>query len=162
MQVHGLEWFDALLAQNPRWVRGTGTPVTLLSKADATVAATFTSFIEFNPPKGINVSFPTDGQFVSWPQTGAILKDAPHPEGAKLLHSFILSRQFQDAEGWSVRDDAAKPEGFQYPDIMHMPHTNPTTFGRFMADREAIERLRFWFEDRIGSAQGLSPLEDGI
>lgn len=45
---------------------------------------------------------------------------------------------------------------------MQQVGTDPTNFGRFMADRAAVERLRFFFEDRIGTAQGLSPLVDGI
>jgi hypothetical protein len=31
-----------------------------------------------------------------------------------------------------------------------------------MEDRDAVEQLRFVFEDKIGTAQGLSPLVDDI
>ena len=160
MQQKGAAWFDKFLAQNPRWVRGTASPVTLIQQSNSTVAATFTSGVGLDPIPGINSTFPTDGLFVSWPQTGAILKDAPHPEGAKLLHSFMLSTEFQQSQGWSVRQDVPAPPGL--PDIMNMPSTNPTAFARWMADRETVERLRFWFENRIGSAQGVSPLVDNI
>ncbi|POR33712.1 ABC-type Fe3+ transport system [Tolypocladium paradoxum] len=160
MQQKGAAWFDKLLAQQPQWVRGTASPVTLIQQSNSTVAATFTSAVGFNAEPGINSTFPTDGQFVSWPQTGAILKDAPHPEGAKLLHSFMLSAEFQQSLGWSVRRDVPPPAGF--PDVMSMTSTNPTAFAAWMADRGKVERLRFWFEDRIGSAQGKSPLVDDI
>lgn len=162
MKSHGTKWFDALLKQNPRWVRGSATPLTLIQQSDNNLAATFTSAVGIKPPKGVSMGFPTDGQFVSWAQRGAILKDAPHPEGAKLFHAFLLSREFQDAAGWSVRQDAQPPKDFKYPDIMHMPNTNPTTFATFMADRAHVERLKLWFENRLGTAQGLSPLVDGI
>ena len=110
----------------------------------------------------MNATYPTEGQFVSWPQTAGILKDAPHPEGAKLLHNFLLSREYQDQLGFSIRDDAQPPSWFTYPSIMEVNNTNPTAFARFMQDRVRVERLRFWFEDRLGSAQGLSPLKDDI
>ena len=86
-----MKWFDALLANNPRWVRGTQTPGTILASANSSSAATFTSSYSFSDSPGIKYSLPSEGKFVAWPQTGAILKDAPHPEGAKLLHNFMLS-----------------------------------------------------------------------
>jgi ABC-type Fe3+ transport system substrate-binding protein len=98
---------------------------------------------------------------VTWPHTGAILKDAPHPEAAKLLHSWILSKEHQNVTGtWSVLKDFPAPAG--YSPIMEQVGTDPTKFSQFMADRAAVERLRLFFEERIGTAQGLSPLIDGI
>ncbi|KAH7360493.1 hypothetical protein BKA65DRAFT_603962 [Rhexocercosporidium sp. MPI-PUGE-AT-0058] len=161
LKHYGYEWFEALLAQNPRWVRGTATPATLVRSSNGTYAATFTSSIGLSPSTPLNISHPIEGQFVTWPQTGAILKNAPHPESAKLLHSYILSEERQARTGsWSVRSDIAPPKG--YPSIMEMPGTNPTKFSEWMMDRAAVERLRFFFETRIGSAQGLSPLNDDL
>ncbi|EOD42925.1 putative abc-type fe3+ transport system protein [Neofusicoccum parvum UCRNP2] len=162
LKQNGLAWFDALLAQNPRWVRGTATPATLIGSSNGTYTASFTTSLGLSPPTPFNISFPaTSGQFVTWPQTGAILRDAPHPESAKLLHSFILSEAYQNATGsWSVRRDVAAPAG--YPVALEMPGTDPTKFAEWMADRAAVERLRFFFEDRIGTAQGESPLVDDL
>lgn len=160
MQQQGEAWFDKLLAQNPKWVRGTATPFTLISQPNSTVAATFTTAIGFTNVTDIATALPTDGLFVSWAQRGGILKDAPHPEGAKLLHSFMLSPEFQKELGWSVRQDVEPPAGV--PDLMRMLNTNPVAFNTWMEDRPNVERLRFWFEDRIGTAQGKSPLVDGI
>ncbi|EGR44826.1 uncharacterized protein TRIREDRAFT_69679 [Trichoderma reesei QM6a] len=159
MEVLGTKWFDNLLEQNPRWVRGTATPLNVLSEANSPQSVTFTSFGGLSPGQNINISFPNDADFVSWPQTAAILKHAPHPESAKLLHNYLLSPEYQSKVSWSVRHDI-RPSGTMYPDIMHMPHTNPTAFARFMEDRVTVERLRFFFEKRLGTAQGLSPLID--
>jgi hypothetical protein len=52
------------------------------------------------------------------------------------------------------------PKG--YPSIMDMPGTDATKFAKWMGDRAAVERLRFFLEDKIGSAQGLSPLKDDL
>ncbi|KAJ0119739.1 ABC-type Fe3+ transport system [Diaporthe amygdali] len=156
-QQYGSAWLDKLIAQNPRWVRGTGTPLTLLGGNGTQLAATFTS-VPFGP---VNVSFPVEGQFVSWPQTGAILKGAPHPEGAKLLHSYMLSNEYETIRGsWGVRSDSPQPAG--YPQILDMPGTDPTAFGKWMMDRAEVERQRVYYEMCLGVPVGLSPLVDGI
>ncbi|KAJ4287291.1 hypothetical protein N0V90_012689 [Kalmusia sp. IMI 367209] len=161
MQQYGYEWFEALLSQNPRWVRGTGTPVTLLSASNGTVAATFTAGIGLSSSPPLQVALPTEGSFVSWAQRAAIFKDAPHPEGAKLLHNFLLSYEHQNnTSSWSVLKDVAAPEG--YPALMDVEATNPVDFDRFMGDRVRVERLKLFFEDKIGTPQGLSPLIDDL
>ncbi|KXH64666.1 ABC transporter [Colletotrichum nymphaeae SA-01] len=164
MQQFGYEWFEKLLAQNPRWVRGTGTPVTLLTSPNTTLSATFTAGIGLAPLTPLNVSIPTNDTFVTWAQRAAIFRDAPHPEGAKLLHNFMLSDEYQSsataAGSWSVRKDVAPPAG--YPGIMDVETTNPVEFERFMGDRVRVERLKLFFEDKIGTAQGLSPLLDDL
>ncbi|GAP92155.1 putative ABC transporter [Rosellinia necatrix] len=161
MQEFGYGWFEKLLAQNPRWVRGSATPVTVLAQANSTSAVTFTSSIGLTPFEPLNLTFPTKGQFVTWPQRAAILKDAPHPEGAKLLHSFLLSEERQQSSGgWSVRQDVAAPEGYQA--LSSIKSTNPDGFESFMVDRERVERLKLFFEDKLGTPQGLSPLKDDL
>ncbi|KAL1618789.1 hypothetical protein SLS56_010392 [Neofusicoccum ribis] len=161
LSKYGYGWFDELLQQNPRWVRGTATPGTIVGNSNGSYVATFTGSRRYPGSAPYNVSFPTEVPFVSWPQTGAILKDAPHPESAKLLHSFLASQEHQVSRGtWSVRTDVPEPNGF--PPIWQMNNTHPTKFGAWMEDRANVERLRFWFESRIGTAQGLSPLEDDL
>jgi ABC-type Fe3+ transport system substrate-binding protein len=161
MQQFGYEWFEKLLEQNPRWVRGTGTPLTLLNDTNSTVAATFTAGMGLLPSDTLNVTIPSKGSFVTWAQRAAIFKDAPHPEGAKLLHNFMLSYEYQNGTGsWSVLKDVPVPAG--YPGIMDVPSTNPVEFERFMSDRVRVERLKLFFEDKIGTAQGLSPLTDDL
>lgn len=156
----GLKWFNALLANNPRWVRGTATPSSLVRAADSSSVATFTSGHSFQPGPGYSAVLPTEGTFVSWAQTGAILKDAPHPEGAKLLHNYLLSDEHQAMRGWSTRNDLTPQASTKK--IVDQPNTKAAEFAKWMADRENVERLRFFFEDRIGTAQGLSPLEDAL
>ncbi|KAH7149817.1 ABC transporter [Dactylonectria estremocensis] len=162
MQQYGTEWFDGLLAQNPRWVRGTATASQLIRTTNETAAATFTSFAGFGPLAGVKATFPTKAQFVTWAQTAAILKDAPHPEAAKLLHAFILMPEQQQATGWPVRQDVPLADDFPLPPLHEVSSTNAAAFGPWMADRSRVERLRFFFEKRIGTAQGLSSLVDDL
>ncbi|RAR07668.1 ABC-type Fe3+ transport system [Stemphylium lycopersici] len=154
----GMEWFEALLKNNPRWVRGTATPRTLIKAANTTSAVSFAGGFSLtdNPP--LTYAIGTDAKFVSWAQTGAILKKAPHPEGAKLLHSFMLSDEYQGSSGWSPRGDIAAPAGGEK--ILEQPGTDAPAFATWMADRGHVERRRDFYELRIGTAQGLSPLID--
>ncbi|KAL1602592.1 hypothetical protein SLS60_006008 [Paraconiothyrium brasiliense] len=153
----GVEWFDALVAQNPTWVRGSATPGDQLKLANTSYVAAFATGGAGGA--NVNTSNPTDAPFVTWPQTAAILKDAPHPEGAKLLHNFILSDEWQFASPqWTVRTDAPA----DFPNIFEEKNTNVTNFLPWMLDRPNVERLRFWYEARLGTAQGLSPLEDDL
>lgn len=142
-------------------MRGTATPATVLSQNSSRSAVTFTTDVGLAPASPLGVGFPTKGLFVTWAQRAAILKDAPHLEGARLLHNYMLSEEYQTLLGsWSVRKDLPAPAG--YPALMDIPSTNPTGFDGFMADRPRIERLRLFFEDKIGTPQGLSPLKDNI
>lgn len=107
------------------------------------------------------MSYPTDAPFVSWVLNAAILKDAPHPEGAKLFHAFMLTEQSQKTQGsWSVLSNFTLPN--QPFNISDAPNTDPSAWERFVSDRARIERLRYFSEDKIGTPQGLSPLHGGI
>ncbi|KAF5586898.1 ABC transporter [Fusarium subglutinans] len=138
------------------------TPQTLVRDPKTPYVATFTSALGLTTGAGsLNATYPKTSNFISWAQHTAILKGAPHPEGAKLLQTFLLSKDFQKTSGfWPVRSDVAPPAGF--PEFVGQSHTDPYDFMRFMIDRERVERLRFWFEKRLGTAQGLSPLDDDL
>ncbi|TEA12363.1 hypothetical protein C8034_v006176 [Colletotrichum sidae] len=143
MQQYGPEWFDGLLANNPRW------------------SVTFTASIGLRASGNLNASFPAEGLFVSWPRSVAIFKDAPHPEASKLIAHFLLDDAFQNnLTQWSARKDIAAPDG--YPGILDMDATNSAEYVRFMSDRSRVEALRMLFEDRIGMPQGPSPLVDDL
>ncbi|CAG8978785.1 hypothetical protein HYALB_00011050 [Hymenoscyphus albidus] len=163
MQQYGIEWFESFLKQNPFWVRGTETPGTIVRQQNSTYAVAIPSSLN-RPSAPLNATRPTTGQFAAWPQTGAIFKDAPHPESAKLLFNYYVSNEFQELRtsggSWSVRTDIATPAGVQQ--LSNMSTVNTAAFGRFMADRARVERLKFYFESVIGPAQGLSPLVDGV
>ncbi|KAL5318123.1 hypothetical protein ACEPPN_015228 [Leptodophora sp. 'Broadleaf-Isolate-01'] len=161
MNQYGYQWFEDLLAQNPRWVRGTGSPLAVLRQPNSTQSITFTAGIGLRPSGTLNVSFPTEGNFVSWPRSAAIFNNSPHPEGAKLFSNFLLSDEFQlQSAQWSARDDIVAPGG--YPGILDMRSTNSAEYAHFMADRGRVEALRMLFEERIGMPQGLSPLIDDL
>ncbi|KAF4469127.1 abc transporter, partial [Fusarium albosuccineum] len=150
MKEHGLEYFDKLLQQNPKWVAGADAPAAEIGKTNSTFAVSFTTTIGLFSQDPLMVVFPTEGAyFTSWSQRAAIFADAPHPESAKLLQSYIISEEYQNQTGsWSIRKDVAAPDG--YSGIFDTPNTDPTHFVDWMMDRERVERLRFWFQDKLG------------
>ncbi|WQF82558.1 hypothetical protein CDEST_07572 [Colletotrichum destructivum] len=161
MNQYGSEWLDGFLANNPRWVHGTASPLAVLRQPNSTQSVTFSASIGLRPSGALNVSFPSEGLFVSWPRSVAIFNDAPHPEGAKLFANFLLEDGFQrNLTQWSARKDIAPPGG--YPGILDVESTNSAEYLRFMADRGRVEALRMMFEDRIGMPQGPSPLVDDL
>ncbi|KAH8841541.1 hypothetical protein MCOR27_011616 [Pyricularia oryzae] len=161
MQQKGIAWFDALLAQKPRWVRGTATPSTIAASPDHAQAVSFTTS---GGRPALASTYPTRTNFVAWPQTAGILRDARHPEGARLFHNWLLSRESQETQDWPLRTDVAPlPNGFPLDrDIANVANTNAAAFLPWMRDRVSVERLKLWFETKIGTPQGLSPLEDDL
>ncbi|KAI0184576.1 hypothetical protein EV127DRAFT_374660 [Xylaria flabelliformis] len=147
---YGVDFFWSLLEQNPRFAPHHLSIANELGQPNTTYAATFGTTIGLFSQDPLVVKFPTEGApFTSWAQGAAILKDAPHPEGAKLLQSYVLSQEYQNKTGsWSIRRDVAAPKGFS--SIFSTPNTNPLDFAHWMYDRETVERFRFWVQDKIG------------
>lgn len=115
------------------------------------------------PTAPFKVSIPKNGLFTTWGQRGACLKDAPRPDGAKLLHNFLLTDEYQDPANtgmWSVRQDVPPPTG--YPALYELNSTNPNDFDRFMVDRPRVERLKLFYENLTGTPQGLCPFIDDL
>ncbi|KAL9575727.1 hypothetical protein ACKAV7_000084 [Fusarium commune] len=137
LNKYGETWFIKLLQQKPRWVRGAATP------------------------KHLSATPRHQEQLHLVGTAHCYSQERAAPEGAKLLQNFLLSKDFQKTNGfWPVRSDVAPPAGF--PQFINEPNTDPHDFMKFMSDRERVERLRFWFEKRLGTAQGLSPLDDDL
>lgn len=156
VQAHGWAWLERLLTQNPLWVRGTATPLSVIGKGDRDV--TFTSYWTLAPQPGSGMRFllPHVDFFQSWYQTGAIFKAARNKAAARLYLSFWLSRaQQQNVAQWPAREDIRLPDGFKH--VRWYSNTSPWGFRQFMSDRAKVERLRGLFEQFIGPVEGVNP-----
>jgi ABC-type Fe3+ transport system substrate-binding protein len=158
IQRYGIGFIDKLQANGVQWVRGTQTPRDAV-EAGKYAVSTGTSG-NFVPVESANTRFvlPATDPFLTWAQTGAIFKDAPHPAAAKLYVSWMLSLpRASNPRQFPLRKDVAPPPGFgpvsQY-------NTSPEDFLAFMRDRARVERLKSLFERLIGPVQGISPLKD--
>ncbi|KAI9327649.1 hypothetical protein DFJ73DRAFT_954791 [Zopfochytrium polystomum] len=155
---YGYDFFDKLIAQNPRWVRGGSTPIALMSTSLNGNGSYYLAYTAAFGPPGLAVVDPTDVPATTWSQTAAILAKAPHPKTAKLFANFLLSKDFQAANSPSVRKDVPPANG----DKPANEKFDLTAFAKYMADRPSVERFRFFIESKIGTPQGLSPLVDGL
>lgn len=139
---YGWDYMDALARQEPIYVRGTQAPADMVESGEATV--TFSTDGGLVPSEGTASRFvlPKADPFVAWPQQAAILKSAKHPEAAKLYLSWLLDKDTQKNVWymWSVRTDVEPPKG--YKPIWEYKNGDPTAFGKFLSDREAVERFR--------------------
>ncbi|MDO5658435.1 MAG: extracellular solute-binding protein [Paracoccus sp. (in: a-proteobacteria)] len=151
---YGWGYVADLAAQEPIFVRGTQAPADMVESGEA--VASFSTDGALIPWEGTVSRFvlPEHDPFVAWPQQAAILKGARRPEGAKLYLNWLLDDETQANTWymWSVRTDIAPPEG--YKPIWDYPNGDPLAFGRFMADREEVERFRSQIGLYLGEAQG--------
>ncbi|QSY49305.1 MULTISPECIES: ABC transporter substrate-binding protein [Streptomyces] len=151
---YGFDYLNKLLAQNPKFVRGTADASALVGK-DGYVA----NFGSSGSSSGLSkTSIPEKSPWVAWPQTGAILKDAPHKAAAKLYMSWILSKQYQEKSyGWSSRTDVATPAGRK--GIFDYVNMNPLGLGKFMSDRAALDRYKARINLYVGDVKGANPAD---
>ncbi|MFI9237475.1 ABC transporter substrate-binding protein [Streptomyces sp. NPDC053079] len=152
--TYGFDYLKKLRAQNPKLVRGTADASALVGK-DGYVA----NFGSSGSSSGLSkTSIPEKSPWVAWPQTGAILKDAPHKAAAKLYMSWILSKQYQQTSyGWSARTDVAAPAGRK--GIFDYDNMNPLGLGNFMSDRAALDRYKARINLYVGDVKGANPAD---
>ena len=82
-----------------------------------------------------------------WPLTGAIFKDAPHPNAAKLFMSWLLEPEQQSSIGtWSARSDVPPPEGIK--PILSYQVVND--YRQFLGNEAQVVDLRKRFEGYTG------------
>ncbi|WP_431774077.1 ABC transporter substrate-binding protein [Streptomyces cucumeris] len=156
---YGFAYLKKLMAQNPKFVRGTQDSADLVGTGD--YVANFGSGGSFS---GRSVtSLPRQSPWVAWPQTAAILKAAPHKAAAKLYMSWLLSKEAQrnDIGTWSARKDVAPPAGRK--NIFDYARMNPLGLRDFMSDRTALDRYKARVGLYVGDVRGVNPADpDGV
>ncbi|PVU96429.1 hypothetical protein BB561_001161 [Smittium simulii] len=161
-QKHGQGYIEKLLSQNIKWVRGTGTPRNIISNGTIPDAVTFTSSNALVPTRSARVitKIPLISNFLTWGQTAAIFKKAPHPAAAKLYVAWRLSTQAQKGSftTWSTRKDIDPPIG--YKRLEEYTNTSRKDFVDFMLNRTLVEKLKSDYEKLIGPVKGDTPLND--
>ncbi|MFF4407433.1 ABC transporter substrate-binding protein [Streptomyces sp. NPDC001404] len=152
--TYGFDYLKKLKAQNPKFVRGTADASAQVGK-DGYVA----NFASSGSSSGLSkTSIPEKSPWVAWPQTGAILKDAPHKAAAKLYMSWILSKGYQATSyGWSARTDVPAPAGRK--GIFDYQNMNPLGLGKFMSDRAALDRYKARISLYVGDVKGTDPAD---
>ncbi|MEE4598346.1 extracellular solute-binding protein [Streptomyces sp. DSM 41524] len=150
--TYGFDYLKKLLGQNPTFVRDASHLIGT-SDYDATFGTAG------GQPGLSQQTYPQHSPWIAWPQTGAILKNAPHKAAAKLYLSWVLSKQTQqDVLGswaWSVRNDVAAPSGRK--GIFDYKNMNPLGLRDFMSDRAALDRYKALITLYVGEVKGVKP-----
>ena len=95
----------------------------------------------------VETHFPTVDATPFWPLCGAIFKNAPHGNAAKLFLSWLLSPEQQSRlPTWSPRSDVAPPAG--YKPILAYKVAND--YRAFLTDQRKVAELRKRFEKYTG------------
>ncbi|MET7736512.1 extracellular solute-binding protein [Streptomyces sp. NPDC005402] len=151
--AYGFDYLKKLLAQNPKFVRGTQDSADLVGTGNYVA-----NFGSGGSASGLStVTLPRKSPWVAWPQTAAVLKNAPHKAAAKLYLSWLLSKDAQEHSigTWSARTDVAPPAGRK--PIFDYPTMNPLGLTKFMSDRAALDRYKARINLYIGDVQGVNP-----
>jgi len=148
VQKYGWAWMDKYMATKPNFVQG-HLPVAR-SVASGENIATFdasSSVWPFRREGKLEIVWsPVDGTPI-FTLTGGILKDAPHPNAAKLYLTWFLAREQQSRLGsFSSRVDVPSPEGFQ-PLASYKIANN---YREFMTNDKLVADLRKRFEGYTG------------
>jgi len=116
-RMYGWDYFRALERNRPQIGRSAGDPVTTLNAGERTIgvgipaAATLFSISRGNP---LALVYPTDGTLMV-PAPSAALRNAPHPNAAKLFMEFVTGPAYAQATrpffAESLRPEVPPPEG---------------------------------------------------
>jgi len=150
VQKYGWTYMDKYMAAKPNFIQGhLGEQRSIGSGQNL---ATFDSILDITSAlkrQGMPVDshIPTGDALPIWPLIGAIFKDAPHPNAAKLFLSWLLEPEQQaKLPTWSPRSDVPPPVGFK--PIFSYKVAND--YKAFLVNQTKVAELRKRFEKYSG------------
>jgi ABC-type Fe3+ transport system substrate-binding protein len=150
VQKYGWGYMDQYMKQQPKFIQGHLGVARSLGSGESFVSFdnTVGSTLAVQREDGkVALAAPTDDFLPVFFTAEAILKDAPHPNAAKLFVSFLLSKDWQgQAESYSSRDDVPAPAGL--PSISTYRLDN--RYVDFLTGGEQLADLRKRFERFTG------------
>jgi ABC-type Fe3+ transport system substrate-binding protein len=150
VQKYGWGYMDKYMAQKPNFIQGhLGEQRSIGSGQNI---ATFDSILDVTEGlkrqgQPVETHIPTVDALPIWPLSGAIFKDAPHPNAAKLFLSWLLEPEQQSKlPTWSPHSDVPPPAGYQ--PILSYKVAND--YRAFLSDETEVAALRKRFEGYSG------------
>jgi ABC-type Fe3+ transport system substrate-binding protein len=147
---YGWDYMDKYMVAKPNFIQGhLGEQRSIASGKNF---VTFDSILDLTSElkrqgQPVDSHFPTVDALPIWPLSGAIFKDAPHPNAAKLFLSWLLEPEQQaKLPTWSPRSDVAPPAG--YKPILSYKVAND--YRAFLTDQTEVAALRKRFEGYSG------------
>src|SRR5215471_9097030 len=150
VRKYGWDYMDKYMAAKPNFIQGHLGQQRSIGSGQNWV--TFDSIFnitsaEKKEGKPVETHFSTVDATPIWPLTGAIFKDAPHPNAAKLFLGWLLEPEQQVKTGtWSSRRDVPPPAG--YKPIFDYPVVND--YRAFLTNEAQLVELRKRFEGYTG------------
>jgi ABC-type Fe3+ transport system substrate-binding protein len=150
VQKYGWSYMDKYMAAKPNFIQGHLGEQRSIGAGQNLV--TFDSILDITSGlkrQGLPVDshIPTGDALPIWPLCGAIFKDAPHPNAAKLFFSWLLEPEQQSKlPTWSPRSDVPPPAG--YKPILSYKVAND--YRDFLTDQAQVIALRKRFEAYSG------------
>jgi ABC-type Fe3+ transport system substrate-binding protein len=150
VQKYGWSYMDKYMAAKPNFIQGhLGEQRSIGSGQNL---ATFDSILDITSElkrqgQPVDSHIPTGDPLPIWPLTGAIFKDAPHPNAAKLFLSWLLSPEQQaKLSTWSPRSDVPPPAGYQ----PILSYNVANDYRDFLSNQAQVAELRKRFESYSG------------
>jgi ABC-type Fe3+ transport system substrate-binding protein len=150
VEKYGWDWMDKYMATKPNFIQGHLGQQRSVAAGDNFVA--IDSIFNITEPmkkagSPVDSHFSTEDATPIWPLTGAVFKDAPHPDAAKLFLGWLLEPEPQAGTGtWSPRNDLPPPAG--YRPIFSYKVVND--YRAFLTDQAHVVELRKRFEGYTG------------
>jgi len=147
---YGWDYMDKYMANKPNFIQGHLGQQRSISSGQNWV--TFDSIFNITEPekkagKPVESHFSTIDATPIWPLTGAIFKNAPHPNAAKLFLTWLLEPAQQVQTGtWSARGDVPPPAGLK-PILSYQVANDYITF---LTNEAQLVELRKRFEGYTG------------
>jgi iron(III) transport system substrate-binding protein len=147
----GWQFFEKLGKQKVMQVQSSTEPPKKLALGERAVAADGLEYVHLQLKEGgapIEIVYPTEGTpFV--PSCEAIVKNAPHPNAARLFISFVVSRETQQ-----FLVDAAALRSF-HPDVKEKPGRTPLSAIKLLpsdpiAQEAATEEIKKKYSEYFG------------
>jgi ABC-type Fe3+ transport system substrate-binding protein len=147
---YGWDYMDKYMANQPNFIQGhLGVVRSISSGANWVTLDSIagTSLEQKKEGQPHELAFSDIDPLPVWPLTGAIFKDAPHPNAAKLFLTWYLAREQQMRIGnWSPRSDVPPPDGLKPLSSYRLQNT----YRDFVSDEKLLAELRKRFETYTG------------
>ncbi|MFD8938421.1 ABC transporter substrate-binding protein [Streptomyces sp. NPDC059578] len=139
-QKYGLRYMEQFMEQRPLIVANAGATTASLVSGERTATLAHIASLAPVPGQPLRYVVPRTDQFMSWPQTVAILRKARHPAAAKLYVAWQMSVERQSTGlQWPTRRDVAPASGWK-PITQYNSRLNG--FREFLRDRAEVEHFR--------------------
>lgn len=150
VQKYGWKYFDRYMANEPNFIQGHLGVARSISAGDNFVTLDTIANISLSEKalgKPHAIAFSRIDPLPIWPLTAGILKDAPHPNAAKLFLTWYLGKDQQAHLGtWPVRSDVPPPPGLKPLAAMKVVNN----YRDFLTNETQLVALRERFAKMVG------------